>query len=135
MTHFLVFLRMPDTLLDRRKPPALRVDVNGSGRLRPTAFLLLLFPFAGKPFKSRPNRLPASSAGALPSLGGKPLKSAHRRQHGTNKWAAPVRGAALPVCYSCLGLLEPILEVLNLLQLSGHVEQHHTPVCAVELRG
>ena len=48
MTQFSVFRLPSDTLPDRRKTSALRAFVTGSGRLRHTAFLLLLFRVLGK---------------------------------------------------------------------------------------
>ena len=48
VTQFSVYSRSSDTLPDRRKTSALRAFVTGSGRLRHTAFLLLLFRVLGK---------------------------------------------------------------------------------------
>ena len=46
-----------------------------------------------------------------------------------------MQGAALPDVQFVVELLEPVLEVLDLFQLSGHVVQHHAFVLALELHG
>lgn len=48
VTQFSVYSRSSDTLRDPQKTSALRAFVTGSGRLRHTAFLLLLFRVLGK---------------------------------------------------------------------------------------
>ena len=67
MTQFSVYPRSSDALPDLRKTSALRAFVTGSGRLRPTAFLLLFFCVLGKGTKSTEGLCKASVRYALPT--------------------------------------------------------------------
>ena len=108
--------------------------MSGTALKERRAFLLLIFA-PSKLLPKAPQKVSPTECGGVFTLPDSESRTQGETGGNTGLKERPLRCEERPyqTYYSCLELLEPVLEVLDLFQLSSHVVQHHTLLFALEL--